>query len=294
MDAVDLDIWIEAQRPAVYEEIRSFKQPDDLSLVAPSDDDTDSFSGGNMRNAAVREAAFSLAAQTALAWRYDKLLKFTKSQEGTLDRIANYAPFVVDNHMLLPSVTETRDRYEITPDETKLRSVRIQYIIDEPARAVTEAPTWRDFIWREFYYPEQPDDVLFPRNETEVLIWESAADEGWDSGLEQAHMIWENNLNEMVRSIRGRITFKILEARDIVQMPVMTATEPTVTTSGNTVLNAGDTIYSVAVPVSFRPQDHWKALWMSVDEIINSPNFQSSEPDLFGDDPNMPDFGGVE
>jgi len=287
MDAVDLDVWIEAQQPPIYEEIMEYRRPEHAGLIGS--DDESGFSD-SMRARTIRDTAFTLAAESALAWRYDKLLKFTKSQEGTLDRIANFAPFVADDHMLLPSITETRDRYELSPDRSQLRSVEIQYVIDEPARAVTEVPTWRDYIWREFPKPEKPDDVLFPRNDQEVVIWESAIENGWESGLEQAHLIWENNLNEMVRAIRGRITFRVLEARDIVQMPVMTATEPTITESDENVLNAGDMVYSVAVPVSFESPDRWKPLWVSLESVTSTPNFVSSEPDLFGDDPNLPDF----
>jgi len=293
MDAIDLDVWIEAQQPPVYEEIREYRQPGDRSWGNDADND---ISGTGLRNRAIREIAFSLAAQTALAWRYEKLLDFTKSQEGTLDRIANFAPFVVDEHMLVPSITETRDRFEISKDSSRLREVRIQYLIDEPARAVTEAPTWRDYIWREFRYPEEPDRVLWPRTETEVLIWEDSIDDGWDSGLQQAHYVWENNLNELVRDIRGRVTFRVLEARDIVRTPIMSRSVPENTESGDrSILNAGDTIYSVTVPVNFQSQDHWKALWVSLDEVTGQPAFEVNEPsDLFGAAQNLPNFGEAE
>lgn len=277
MDAVDLDVWIAAQNPPVLEEIRELETPrgaDTFAEVSAKEDESNTLANGGMRTRAVREAAFSLAAQTALAWRYDKLLKFTKSQEGTLDRIAGFAPFIVDKHMLLPSVTEVRDRYELSQDDQKLRTVRIQYQISEPPKAITQPPTWRNYLWREFEYPEDPHPALMPRSERERAVWERAIDEGWKAGLRQAELMWENNLNEMVRDIRGRITYRILEARGIVQRPIMVGSEPELTRSSDgRVINAGDTVYSVTVPVSFNSQDQWGALWQSVDSLRHDPEF---------------------
>ncbi|OLF82001.1 hypothetical protein AWH63_10705 [Marinobacter sp. C18] len=290
MDAMPLDIWIEAQNPPVYEEIIEYRA------------DPDGFGAGDaltgeLRGNAVYETAFSLAAQTALAWRYEQLLKLTKSQEGTLDRIANFSPFVVDKHMLLPSITEVRDRFELSQDDTKLRTVEIQYRVDEPPRAISTPPTWRDYLWREYNYPEEPHRKLLPRTELEVKAWQKAVREGWRSGLEQAHFSWTNNLNELVQDIRGRITYRILERRGIVDRPVMVGSVPEMTTSKNgKTINAGDTVYSVAVPMTFKSQNHWDALWVSLEEMTDAPQFNTDAIKAFGEageagKSNMPVFG---
>lgn len=296
MEAMPLDIWIEAQNPPVYEEIVEYRANGNTF-----GDPVDGEGGANIRGSAIRETAFSLAAQTALAWRYEKLLEFTKSQEGTLDRIASFAPFVVDQHMLLPSITEIRDRFELSPDDQQLRTVEIQYRVDEPPRAISVPPTWRDYLWREYSYPEAPHPKLLPRSGAEAEIWEEAVEEGWRSGLEQAHFSWTNNLNELVQDIRGRVTYRILESRGIVERPVMVGSEPEMTTgSDGRVVNAGDTVYSVAVPMSFKSQDSWGALWVSDDAMQRAPafgheSFLALEPDesRVGDQ-SMPVFGEVE
>lgn len=292
MDAVPLDVWIEAQNPPIYQEIIQYRSDG----VGFGGSDANELTG-ELRGRAIRETAYSLAAQTALAWRYEQLLKFTKSQEGTLDRIANFAPFVVDQHMLLPSITEVRDRFELSQDDQKLRTVEIQYRIDEPPRAISTPPTWRDYLWREYSYPEAPHNKLLPRSDGEFALWQEAIREGWESGLEQAHFSWTNNLNELVQDIRGRVTYRILEARGIVERPVMVGSQPEMTTSedGRTI-NAGDTVYSVAVPMSFRSQDHWSAFWVSLEGMTQAPSFDSGAYPGFeglGDTPdnNMPVFG---
>jgi len=293
MDATPLDIWIEAQSPPIYQQIIEYRV--DSSGFGSGDQLT-----GELRGNAVYETAFSLAAQTALAWRYEQLLKFTKSQEGTLDRIANFSPFVVDQHMLLPSITEGRDRFELSRDDTKLRTVEIQYRVDEPPRAISTPPTWRDYLWREYSYPEEPHHKLLPRTDIEVEAWEKAVEEGWKSGLEQAHFSWTNNLNELVQDIRGRITYRILENRGIVERPVMVGSVPELTTSENgKTINAGDTVYSVTVPMTFKSQNHWDALWVSLDGVTDAPQFDSAGFSAFGDpgseesaENNMPVFGG--
>lgn len=274
MDAVDLDVWIAAQNPPVLQEIRALDAPrESVDLDDPAIE-SEGLADGAMRLRAVREAAFSLGAQTALAWRYGKLLEFTKSQEGTLDRIASFAPFVTDNYMLLPSIVEVRDRFELSPDDQQLRTVRIQYQVDETPRAISQPPTWRDYLWREFSYPADPHPALMPRSAREQAVWEGAINEGWESGLRQAEFIWENNLNELVKAIRGRITYRILERRDIVQRPVMVGSEPEMTFgSDGRVVNAGDTVYSVTVPMQFSAQENWGALWVSPDSADYDPSF---------------------
>jgi|GEM_PF-1675252 len=273
MEAPNLDIWIEAQQPPIYQEIRSYEASDGLGSIAGDSDLT-----GDLRLRAIKEAAFSLAAQTALAWRYDQLLQFTKSQEGTLDRIASFSPFVVDKYMLLPSITEVRDRYELSSDDQKLRSVRIQYRVDEPPRAISTPPTWRDYLWREFPFPDDPHPKLLPRTPGEKAAWAESTDDGWKAGLEQAQFSWENNLNELVQDIRGRITYRILEARDIVDRPVMVGSVPELTTdNGGRVVNAGDTVYSITAPLSFKSQNNWGALWVSSDETKVEPMFDSHD-----------------
>lgn len=294
MDAAPLDVWIEAQSPPIYQEIRQYRASGN-TFGDPVEDSAD------IRGGAIRETAFSLGAQTALAWRYEELLRFTRSQEGTLDRIASFAPFVVDEYMLLPSITEVRDRFELSSDDQKMRTVRIQYRVDERPRAISTPPTWRDYLWREYPYPETPHPKLLPRTGAEAAVWERAIEDGWKSGLEQAHLSWTNNLNELVQDIRGRITYRILETRNIVSRPVMVGSVPEMTTGEDgRVVNAGDTVYSVTVPVSFNSQENWGALWVNEDTADQAPIFGEDSYQainaLMEDnlDTGMPVFGEVE
>lgn len=289
MDAVDLDVWINAQNPPVLNEIRQLDSPR-TNFDAVDDPQEGVIANDGIRLRAVREAAYAVGAQTALAWRYEKLLKITRSQEGTLDRIASFSPFIADKHMLLPSIVEVRERFELSPDRSQLRTVQIQYQVTDDPRAITQAPTWRDYLWREFAYPEDPHPALFPRNEREREVWGKAIDDGWKGGLTQAQLIWENNLNTLVRDIRGRITYRILETRNIVQRPMMIGSQPELTYGVNgKIVNAGDIVYSISVPLQFQELGAWEALWVSGDAGDDDPqfNYQVSVPTsiepVFGD-----------
>lgn len=271
MDAPSLDAWIEAQNPVILQEIIAVEADGMIPSIQSAEEELQS---GAMRLKAIRETAFSYGAQTGLSWRYAQLLEFTKSQEGTLDRIANFSPFIVDERMLLPSITEVRDRFDVAPDGSEVRTVEIQYMIDEKPTAISQPPTWRQYLWREFPYPELPHQALLPDSAEEERVWQKAALEGWKSGLEHAQLSWENNLNEMVRDIRGRITYRILQNRGVVNAPVMTKGIPELTQAEDgRILNAGDTIYAITVPVSFAAQDQWGALWTKSDST--EPRMQS-------------------
>jgi defect-in-organelle-trafficking protein DotC len=259
MDAPSLDVWIEAQNPPILQEIVAVEADGVIPSIESAEAELKS---GKMRLNAIRDTAFAYGAQTGLAWRYQRLLDFTKSQEGTLDRIANFSPFIVDERMLLPSITEVRDRYDVSPSGQEVRTVEIQYQIDEPPKAISQPPTWRQYLWREFPYPELPHPALLPDSSDEEEIWKKAVVRGWKSGLEHAQLSWENNLNEMVQDIRGRITYRILENRGVVNAPMMTKGIPEMTQAeGGRILNAGDTVYSITVPVTFASQNQWGALW---------------------------------
>lgn len=282
MDAPDLSLWIEAQNPPALVQTVNLRsnnlsvlprQPGSQGKVDGETTVAEDLASGRMRLRAIREAAFTMGAQTALAWRYEELLRFTKSQEGTLDRIAGFAPFVVDEYMLLPSITETRDRFDVSSDGQEMRTMRVQYILDQQPRAISQPPTWRDYLWRDYPYPEPPHPTLLPQDDEEEAVWEAGVRDGWVSGLEQAQYSWENNLNQLVRDIRGRITYRVLEALNKVQRPVMVGSVPGITLSADgTTLNAGDQVYSITVPVEFTPEADWQPLWRQVD--MGEPKFQ--------------------
>jgi len=277
MDSIELESWIEAQQPPVLQEALEAR-PAPGSNFKPQD----GLTSGAMRRRSIREAAIAFGAQTGLAWRYERLRELTQRQEGTLDVIANFAPFIADEYLLLPSITQSRGRFDLSDDQSELRTVDIQYVMSEKPRAVTQPPTWRDYIWRVFEYPQPPHPKLMPSNADEVEIWKAGVREGWKEGVMQAQLSWENNLNKLVRDIQGRITYRILEARGVVQRPVMVAGVPRVTRAddGN-VLNAGESVYQITVPASFQDTESWGALWRA--EIKNPMRFSnddigSSEP----------------
>jgi defect-in-organelle-trafficking protein DotC len=285
MDAPDISTWIEAQNPPALVHVVELR-PSNLDTVSVEGSLSEEMASGKYRLRAIRDAGLTMGAQTALAWRYKQLLEFTKSQEGTLDRIASFAPFVVDEYLLLPSIVETRDRFDLSDDRTEMRTMRVQYIMDHPPRAVSQPPTWRDYLWREYPYPKPPHPALLPKTAEEEDVWEAAVEEGWKSGLEQAQLSWENNLNQLVRDIRGRITYRILESRNIVQRPVMVGSTPTITVSSDgRTLNAGDQVYSITVPVEFTPDADWKPLWRAVD--MKQPRFQLLERESMKKEPNF-------
>lgn len=270
MDVIELESWIEAQQPPVLQEALNAK-PAPGAGVRVDDSDLES---GAMRRRSIREAAIAFGARTGLAWRYEKLRELTQSQEGTLDVIANFSPFMVDRHLLLPSITQARGRFDINEDQSQLRTVDIQYVMSEPPRAVTQAPTWRDYIWRVFEYPQPPHPKLMPANPEEVEIWKQGVRDGWLDGVMQAQLSWENNLNSLVRAVRGRITYRVLEARGVVQRPVMVSGLPQVTKADDgRVLNAGESVYQITVPASFKGTESWGAVWRA--EISNPMRFSN-------------------
>lgn len=275
MDTIELESWIEAQQPPVLEDALDARPAPGLEHTGSADPESDSATQA-MRMQSIREAAFAFGAQTGLAWRYDRLRELTQKQEGTLDVIANFAPFMADKYLLLPSITQTRNRFDLNEDRSELRTVQVQYLMSEAPRAVTQPPTWRDYLWRVFEYPQPPHPKLMPATPKEVEVWKAGVRAGWSEGVRQAQLSWENNLAKLVRDVRGRITYRILEARGVVQRPIMVGGIPQMTKADNgRVLNAGESVYQITVPVSFKDTDTWGAVWRA--EITDDLNFSNMD-----------------
>jgi len=267
--AADLNIWIQSQNPPALVRALELSSKDSSALTF-----VDELKDGGLRKKAMIEKGFAIGAQTALAWRYEQIRDLLISQEGTLDRIMSFSPFVVDQHMLLPSITEVMQRYDLSDTGREVRSVSVQYVLNEEARAISTTPTWREYMWKEYSYPEAPHPMQLPQNPSERSQWEEAVLKGWRSGLEQAQANYEHDLNTLVMDIQGRIRARILIARGIVSPPTMSQSGGRITQEkGGQILSVGDTVYSITVPTRFANSGNWAMFWRSSD--TGEPSFSA-------------------
>lgn len=223
----------------------------DAKLV--SEEYQNSFKG--LRPQALREAAMILAVQAAVKYRYSQIVDRLHALAMQLDRIINFQPLLI-NSKVLPPVISVSNGGVVLENDKYMRAVEQTYTIISPARFVTIAPSWRDYLLREFGSVEQVNPVLLPRDKTEVSIWTESAREGWMSGIKQANHIFDLNLNRLRRDYLGIAIFRTLEKQKIVSLPQISSGKMAVKVDGKT-LSINEKTFRITVPTGFQEIERW-------------------------------------
>ena len=171
-----------------------------------------------IRYQSLREAALSTGARAGLAWRAAEINRLIECHARELDLIFNFTAMLLDNNVLPPVLIEGRQNLEQTSDDI-IRVFDRAYSIQSNARFVTMAPTWREYLRMEYEDPGMPDSSLLPRSSTERSVWDRYVDEGWQAGITQADVIYEENLGRLKRDYQGMVIYRTLLAQNMVSLP---------------------------------------------------------------------------
>lgn len=216
----------------------------------------------NIRLQGIRESAMSLGARGALAWRANHINATLEHSKAELNRIFNFRAILIDNKILPPILTQNGPSIATT-DQSVLRTSQTTYRLIQPARFVTTAPTWRDYLIMNFKKPSVPDSSLAPKNKAEVQAWNYYLKMGWNQGIEQANAIFSVNLNRLKRDFNGMILYRILLAKNMVLAPHMATADLGITGDSNHI-RVGDRIYRITANSSLQTNSQ---LWSPV--IVN-------------------------
>lgn len=173
---------------------------------------------GALRHKALRDSALSLGARAGLAWRAEHINTEVKQNEAKLDRIFNFNALMLENYVLPPVLLQGRNTLDKASDDT-LRIADRHYIVNQQAKFVTVAPTWRDYLVMNYSTPENPDKSLLPRNQVEKKVWDHFIDVGWQAGISQADTIFDEQLGRVHRDYQGMILYRTLLAQKMVSPP---------------------------------------------------------------------------
>ncbi|MAQ70795.1 MAG: type IV secretion system protein DotC [Alphaproteobacteria bacterium] len=177
----------------------------------------------DIRLEALKEAALSYGARGGLAWRTYFIRQELNQSASQMDKIYNFrqllirAPsgFVIEP----PIVSEALDAIIIEGDGQKAAVSDTIYNINRNARFTSTARSWRQYLERDWGEVEDPPGILLPRTKEEIVLWERLVDKGWDEGIEQADVIFEEDLNRLNADFKGMIRYKKLLAQGMVSPP---------------------------------------------------------------------------
>lgn len=208
-----------------------------------------------LRPSAIRDAARMTTFQTAIAWRYGRLLEAVDRHAAIMDTAFNFTPLMMtqgDALIMPPVLTRAGASMRIDDDGTAT-TASTTYEMLQKARYVPVAPHWRSYLMTDnFPEPEQPNPAVLPQDGRERAIWRAAVREAWAQGVEEADNLFTDNVSRLVRDYRGVLLYHLLTAQHLLSR-VRTADADLgvrVTGDGNR-MNLGQKVYRITEPSFF-------------------------------------------
>lgn len=212
-----------------------------------------------IRTVAIQEAALSIASQTALALRTRSLQSRIERQASNLNDIFDFSALCL-GQVLPPVITEANDLVVLDSDDT-MRIAGRTYKIQQQARLITIAPTWRDYLLgSHFAVPPKPHPALLPQNAEESAIWREAVSKGWQSGQEQADEIMSIALSRLQRDWVGMVRYHLLFRAGQVSAPLLAKSSQGVTGNGQAMVLNDQIVRLTVKPTLSLDSSKWVAL----------------------------------
>ena len=229
--------------------------PPDLAAVqslAPAEGPDIPFAE-DKRRAAVRLAALGFGSRAGLARRTWEIAGLLDRHAARLTAIYRFGDLMLREggfELLPPVVAETRRAFRLERAGTQAaRAERVLRIV-EPARLVSAAPDWRDWLGRTWAHAVPPATVLFPRDREERGRWRRLIAEGWAEGRALADDIFAADLDRLNRTFTGAVLWHRLRRAAMVTAPVVAVVETGV--SGHErLVRIGETAARIARPARF-------------------------------------------
>ncbi len=222
-----------------------------------------------VREAALREAAETVGARRGLLDKSCAIGAEIERTKSALEKRYRFSDLMMGKGVMPPVISEARD--SVALDTTVMRVASRVYRLDEPARVVDIAPTWRDWLYVGLPVGEcgqaSADPMadistqLRPRDEAETEYFRRALTRAYAAGQQQGAEVFRYNLARLERSYMGMRRFFELHARGMVSAPVVVANTDIVRRDDPNTLVVGNTIIRITVPVDFvEAHQQWKPL----------------------------------
>ena len=171
---------------------------------------------------AVRLAALGFGSRAGLARRTWEIAALLERHAGRLSAIYRFGDLMLSEagfSVLPPVVAETRDAFRLERAGTRAASAERVLRIVAPARLLSAAPHWRDWLGRSWPDAAPPASVLFPRDAGERTRWRTLLGEGFAQGAALADDIFSADLDRLNLSFEGVILWHRLHRAAMVTAP---------------------------------------------------------------------------
>lgn len=231
----------------------------ELGFVNPDNFPVTDTSVNHIRAQALRETATTLGARGALAWRSEHIDDALEKQATYLNHVFDFNRLLLKHNVLPPILAESQGNLNLANNDT-IRMDAKTYKIVAPARFVTAAPTWRNYLWLSYKRPEIPNKTLLPITKAEAKIWNYYLKKGWQEGLQQANEIFAANLSRLKRDYLGMILYRRLLAQGIITSPKVAKADLGVTGNAKE-LRIQDEVMRITAKSALQPNSKkWKPI----------------------------------
>ena len=230
---------------------------EDTTEVEIVEDFTEMIEPSQIRMDAIKQAALSYGARSALAKRTSEIRQTLEARSNTLDRIYDFKRLLIpapSGFMMEPPIISEGENATLIESggQTAAIADRI-FNINRNARIVSTPRNWRAYLEREWGKVEQPPQVLFPRTDEEKRVWVEYLQKGWEEGLKQADEILQADLNKLVADFTGMVRYRRLLAMGIVSAPYAVQVDRGVTGGGDE-MRVGDRAIEITGPSQLRTE----------------------------------------
>lgn len=221
---------------------------------------TDTDGVNPIRLQAIKQAATTLAARGALAWRSVQINHSLDLSSKKLSRIFNFNRLILNQDVLPPIIVQANSSLKLSGTQV-FRTDSKTYQIISAARFVSTPPTWRNYLYMNFCKPSLPDRSLLPTSKAEARVWNLYFKQGWKEGLDQANSIFAANLARLKRDFTGMITFRKLLSEKMVNAPFVAESHLGVTGNANE-LRINDRVMRITNPSKLQvDSNQWKPIF---------------------------------
>lgn len=217
----------------------------------------------DMRRDAQREAALSYGARGGLSKRSYQIMERMSGYETVLDKVFDFRQLLIKapSGLLIepPIVREAVDSLVITEGGNEAAVADQVLKINQQAKIVPTARNWRQYLALSYETEiAPPPRVLWPKNRSEQLEWNTWVRQGWDAGYQQGEDIFNAGLNQLLSDYRGMVRYRLLLTQGKISQPYALHEDRGVTGGGRE-MRVGDRALRITGPSQFLTGgDLWK------------------------------------
>lgn len=239
----------------------------------------ENISADELKQKEMKSMAMSVGAQNGYVSRMNSLKVELDSKKDQLDQIWDFSVIMKlsggkleEIYLLPPVISITKNLTTVSDESDRIRISGTMYKIDKPARLVTVAPNWRQYL---LY--DQPIEIirpvanLLPKTPSEKKLWAEWVNDGWVAGNMQAEREMTYRVRKLGADFNGMARYMTLALEGKVTKPVVSSSAQKVD-GGGTVMRVDDRIVQLSMPASLNPDDNdWASLILDSRESIRYP-----------------------